>query len=123
MDLAQFKTNLIPYPRLHFPLVSYAPIIAIKNAQFEPLSIASITDQCFDQSSVMMKCDPRRGKYLACCLVYRGDCNESDVNNTIAGIKANKSLNFVEWSPVPLKVGFYPIINIMQGRFSTTIRG
>ena len=27
VDLAEFQTNLVPYPRIHFPLTTYAPII------------------------------------------------------------------------------------------------
>ena len=26
VDLNEFQTNLVPYPRIHFPLVTYAPI-------------------------------------------------------------------------------------------------
>jgi len=26
VDLNEFQTNLVPYPRIHFPLVTYAPV-------------------------------------------------------------------------------------------------
>lgn len=26
VDMNEFQTNLVPYPRIHFPLVNYAPI-------------------------------------------------------------------------------------------------
>ena len=29
---------------------------------------------------MMAKCDPRHGKYMACCLMYRGDVVPKDVN-------------------------------------------
>merc|ERR1712178_221451 len=31
----------------------------------------------------MVKCDPRHGKYMACCMLYRGDVVPKDVNAAI----------------------------------------
>ena len=28
VDLNEFQTNLVPYPRIHFPLASYAPVMS-----------------------------------------------------------------------------------------------
>ncbi|KAK7905130.1 hypothetical protein WMY93_017737 [Mugilogobius chulae] len=53
----------------------------------------------------MVKCDPRHGKYMACCLLYRGDVVPKDVNAAIATIKTKRSIQFVDWCPTGFKVG------------------
>ncbi|MBD4020440.1 hypothetical protein GUI04_15820, partial [Xanthomonas citri pv. citri] len=54
-------------------LSSYAPIVSSAKAYHELISVREITDAVFDPSNMMAKCDPRRGKYMACCVMYRGD--------------------------------------------------
>ncbi|MPC11790.1 Tubulin alpha chain [Portunus trituberculatus] len=45
------------------------------------------------------------GKYMACCLLYRGDVVPKDVNSAIAAIKTKRSIQFVDWCPTGFKVG------------------
>ncbi|MBN3297658.1 TBA1B protein, partial [Amia calva] len=105
VDLTEFQTNLVPYPRIHFPLATYAPVISAEKAYHEQLSVAEITNACFEPANQMVKCDPRHGKYMACCLLYRGDVVPKDVNAAIATIKTKRSIQFVDWCPTGFKVG------------------
>ncbi|KAJ9695635.1 hypothetical protein PVL29_010894 [Vitis rotundifolia] len=73
VDITELQTNLVPYPRIHFMLSSYAPVISAAKVYHEQLSVPEITTAVFEPSSMMAKCDPRHGKYMACCLMYRGD--------------------------------------------------
>ncbi len=105
VDLTEFQTNLVPYPRIHFPLVTYAPIISAEKAYHEQLNVGEITTACFEPANQMVKCDPRHGKYMACCLLYRGDVVPKDVTAAIANIKTKRSIQFVDWCPTGFKVG------------------
>lgn len=105
VDLTEFQTNLVPYPRIHFPLASYAPVVSADKAYHEGMSVAEITSECFEPGNQMVKCDPREGKYMACCLLYRGDVVPKDVNSAIASVKSKSSVRFVDWCPTGFKVG------------------
>jgi len=105
IDLKEFQTNLVPYERIHFTLSSYAPIISEANAYHEQISVAEITNSAFEPKSMMAKCDPRHGKYMACCLMYRGDVVPKDVNAAVATIKTKKIIQFVDWCPTGFKCG------------------
>ncbi len=105
VDLTEFQTNLVPYPRIHFPMTAYAPVISAEKAYHESLSTKEITTACFEPVNQMVKCDPRQGKYMACCLLYRGDVVPKDVNTAIANIKSNGTIQFVDWCPTGFKVG------------------
>ncbi|KAK6136949.1 hypothetical protein DH2020_029310 [Rehmannia glutinosa] len=105
VDVTEFQTNLVPYPRIHFMLSSYAPVISAEKAYHEQLSVAEITNSAFEPSSMMAKCDPRHGKYMACCLMYRGDVVPKDVNAAVATIKTKRTIQFVDWCPTGFKCG------------------
>merc|ERR1711943_165634 len=73
VDINEFQTNLVPYPRIHFLLSSYAPLISAEKAYREAMSIGELTNAAFEHQNMMVKCDPRSGKYMAVCMMYRGD--------------------------------------------------
>lgn len=64
VDLTEFQTNLVPYPRIHFPLITYAPFVPASRASHEQLTIHQLTNACFEPANQMIKCDPRKGKEL-----------------------------------------------------------
>merc|ERR1712005_57120 len=105
VDITEFQTNLVPYPRIHFLLGSYAPVISAEKAYHEQLSVSEITNSVFEPASMVTKCDPRHGKYMACCLMFRGDVVPKDVNAAVATIKTKRTIQFVDWCPTGFKCG------------------
>lgn len=104
-DLNDFQTNLVPLPRLHFPIVSYAPLNAASGSCEEQHSMAALTNACFNSGNTLVKCDPRLGKYMACFMLYRGDVVPKDVNVAASAIKSRGNIKFVDWCPTGLKMG------------------
>ncbi|XP_023324877.1 tubulin alpha-2 chain [Eurytemora carolleeae] len=105
VDLNEFQTNLVPFPRIHFPLATYAPIVSSSKTGHERHSAGDLTASCFEPGNQMVICDPRNGKYMACCLLYRGDVVPKDINAAIAAIKTKRTIEFVDWCPTGFKIG------------------
>ncbi|CAB4301257.1 unnamed protein product [Prunus armeniaca] len=76
VDVTEFQTNLVPYPRIHFMLSSYAPVISAEKAYHEQISIPEITNAVFEPSSMMAK----------------GDVVPKDVNAAVATIKTKRTV-------------------------------
>ncbi len=136
VDLNEFQTNLVPYPRIHFVTCGYAPTISATKALYEGMTVAEMTTSVFEPENVMASCDPRHGtmqfqkyflliifesgKYMCCSLMYRGDVVPKDVNAAIQVIKTKKTVQFVDWSPTGFKCGinFQPP-TVVPGSYSS----
>jgi len=105
VDLNEFQTNLVPYPRIHFMCQSYAPLVGADKAGHEQMTVPEITNMVYEPPSMMMKCDPRHGKYMSSLLMYRGDVTPKDVNAAVATVKTKRTVQFVDWAPTGIKIG------------------
>lgn len=104
VNMPEFQTNLVPYPRVHFPLISYAPLQALANGSHTNYRVGHLTKQCFEPSHQMLKCNVERGKYMAICMLYRGKVEPRDI--ILATQEVKKSLiKFVNWCPTGFKIG------------------
>ena len=69
-------------------------------AYHEQLSVVEITVSVFQPASMYVKCDPRHGKYMACCMMYRSDVVPKDVNAAVATIKTKRTIGAPQASSV-----------------------
>ena len=53
----------VPYPRIHYPLATYAPLVSAESAYHDKLGVDTITASCFEAGNQMVKCDPKNGEY------------------------------------------------------------
>eukprot|EP00522_Entomoneis_paludosa_P017960 CAMPEP_0172440494 /NCGR_PEP_ID=MMETSP1065-20121228/1108_1 /TAXON_ID=265537 /ORGANISM="Amphiprora paludosa, Strain CCMP125" /LENGTH=448 /DNA_ID=CAMNT_0013189341 /DNA_START=81 /DNA_END=1427 /DNA_ORIENTATION=- len=117
VDVTEFPTNLVPYPRLHMLTSSYCPVVSAAKAHHENFSLGEITSEAFEPHNMMTKCDPRHGKYMAACLLYRGDVTPSAVNKAVSIVKNKKTIQFVDWCPGGFKCGinYQPPYHVEDG--------
>jgi len=105
IDMNEFQVNLVPYPRIHFLMCSYAPIHSQEAAYHEAHTIGELTNALFEPTNILAKCEPRRGKYMAVCIMYRGDIIPKEVTSSIQNIKTKRTIQFVDWCPTGFKCG------------------
>jgi Tubulin len=63
-----------------------------------------MTAECFHPGNQLVKCNVTNHKYMACCLLYRGDVTPQEVNYALNKVKT-KNIQFVDWCPTGFKVG------------------
>jgi len=108
VDLGEFQTNLVPFPRLHFMTTALAPVISKKKASHEAQTIREITDHVFQPQNMLVKYadfDPVEDKYMAISVNYRGEIKSKEANATVQWLKQNNKIAFVEWCPTGFKIG------------------
>ncbi|KAL0269190.1 UNVERIFIED_CONTAM: hypothetical protein PYX00_007001 [Menopon gallinae] len=104
VSLPDLQTSLVPYPRIHFPLIGYSPLVKAKSVQHTNFTVANITNACFEPCNQMVHCNSKNGKYISCCFLYRGDVTTAEVNSALSSIRMKKSIKFVGWLPTKFKV-------------------
>jgi tubulin alpha len=108
VDLNEFQTNLVPFPRLHFMTTSLAPLLSEKKKSTATATVQQITDNCFQAKNFLIKYegfDVAEDKYMAISLNYRGEVKSKDANATAQWLKQNNKVTFVDWCPTGFKIG------------------
>ena len=102
-DLRKLAVNMIPFPRLHFFMVGFAPLTSRSNQAYRALTIPELTQQMFDAKNMMTAADPRHGKYLTIAAIFRGRVSMKEVEMQMMNLQNKNSSYFVEWLPNSVK--------------------
>lgn len=98
-DLRKMAVNLVPFPRLHFFTVGYAPLFSAASQSFQQLEVPELTQQLFNPHNVMAACNLYNGRYLTVSTIFRGKVSTKEVEDSIQTARTKHSPYFVEWIP------------------------
>jgi tubulin beta len=102
-DLRKLAVNLIPFPRLHFFMIGFAPLTSRGSQQYRALTVPELTQQMFDSKNMMCAVDPRHGRYLTASAMFRGRMSTKEVDEQMLNVQNKNSSYFVEWIPNNIK--------------------
>ncbi|KAK2467269.1 hypothetical protein APHAL10511_000818 [Amanita phalloides] len=120
-DLRKLGMNLIPFPRLHFLMPSYAPFYDPGARSFERFSISELTASLFDRKNMLAACDPRHGRYLTAATIFRGKIPSREAEVAIRDLQNKNSAQFVEWIPDNVSVSLVTVPPIGQSQAATAL--
>jgi tubulin beta len=68
-DLRKLAVNMVPFPRLHFFSVGFAPLTSRDTRSYTSVGVQELTQQLFDPKNVMSASDFRNGRFLTCSTI------------------------------------------------------
>ena len=101
-DLRKLAVNMVPFPRLHFFMVGFAPLTSRGSASYRAVTVPELTQQMFDAKNMMAASDPRHGvssaatcfpcgadleRYLTVMCIYRGKVSMKEVEEQLQTVQ------------------------------------
>merc|ERR1712012_623816 len=102
-DLRKLGVNLVPFPRLHFFLVSQAPLLGKDASSKVRLTVQELTNQSYSARNFFSNVKPDDGKFLAASFCFRGNMTTNDVDDNMEKLQTKQADDFVEWIPNNIK--------------------
>ncbi|KAK7253821.1 tubulin-like protein [Aureococcus anophagefferens] len=118
----KLAVNMVPFPRLHFFMVGFAPLTSRGSQQYRALTVPELTQQQFDAKNMMCAADPRHGRYLTCSCLFSGRMSTKEVDEQMLNVINKNSSYFVEWIPNNVKSAICDIPPKRRLKMSTTTR-
>jgi len=111
VDMNEFQTNLVPFPRLHFMTSAYTPLVA-QGTKNPNAGVWDMIQEVFKAVNFNVKFgdfDSQEDKYMAISMNFRGKVTSKEANENIQKVKKHNLVTFVEWMPTGFKVGLNSI--------------
>ncbi|KAI0423996.1 tubulin beta chain [Xylaria sp. FL1042] len=99
----------VPFPRLHFFTVGFAPLTIRGAHSFHALTAPELTQRIFDPKNMVTRTDFRNGRFLTCSAIFRGQISMKDVEHQMRNLQTLNSPDFEEWIPNNVQTGLCPI--------------
>ncbi|KAI0399520.1 tubulin beta chain [Xylaria palmicola] len=124
-DLRKLAVNMVPFPRLHFFMVGYAPLTSLTPGAgaFRNLTAQALTQQMFDPRNMMAASDFRNGRFLTCSAMFRGNLSMKEVEAQIHEVQNRNSTYFVDWIPNNIQTAMCSVPALGQASMSGTFVG
>merc|ERR1719390_372190 len=84
-------------------MIGFAPLTSRGSQQYRALTVPELTQQQFDAKNMMCASDPRHGRYLTACCMFRGRMSTKEVDEQMLNVQNKNSSYFVEWIPSNIK--------------------
>jgi tubulin alpha len=110
-------TNLTPYHFCHYVVGSYAPILNKEMQYLKSISTVEMTEAVINPDLFTVSCDPTKGQYTACGLLYRGDVISKEIQDSVQAAK--KTVQFADWSSGGFKCNISEQIPSVIGELAT----
>ncbi|XP_026417608.1 tubulin beta-1 chain-like [Papaver somniferum] len=102
-DLHKLTVNLVPFPRLYYVMVAFAPLTSLGSQQCRTPTVPELTQQICDAKNIRCAADPRHGRRLTASAMFRGKMSNKEVGKQINNVQNKILLYIVEWIPNNVK--------------------
>jgi len=104
-DCRKLATNLVPFPRLHYFLITESPLVPEGSKQYDNAgNLREIVEQMISPQNYFAQIDAKEGKYLTVASLFRGDAATNDLEHEIQRLQMEMEPQFVNWIPDHFKM-------------------
>ncbi|VDM22700.1 unnamed protein product [Hydatigera taeniaeformis] len=111
-NIIDLLTNIIPYPRIRFPIVCTTPLFSKASQHHEVFSVPVITRRVFTQEATTLDCNIEKRCFISVAMLYRGVASTGEVSAALKDVRHYPEFvngcEFFDWCPNKFKVGVTP---------------